>query len=74
MRDLIRISHGMVALSCQSYATPPTAITLHIDDTADIVHGHQQMSLFDAPEHERCVAPIHVYDTATGQGLPYRTV
>jgi hypothetical protein len=66
LRDLIRISHGMVALWCQSYPTPPASITLDIDDTADIVHGHQQMSLFNAHQDERCFAPIHVYDAATG--------
>ena len=66
LRDLIRISQGMVALWCQSDATPPTSITLDIDDTADIVHGHQQMSLFNAHQDERCFAPIHGYDAATG--------
>jgi hypothetical protein len=66
LRDLIRMSHGMVALWCQSYPTPPTSIALDIDDTADIVHGHQQMSLFNAHQDERCFAPIHVDDAATG--------
>jgi hypothetical protein len=30
----------------------PKAITLDIDDTADTVHGHQQLSLFNA--HGAC--------------------
>ena len=39
---------------------------LDIDDTVDVVHGHQQLSLFNAHFDERCFLPIHVYDTATG--------
>ncbi len=66
LRDLIQISRGMVALWCQSYPKPPASITLDIDDTADVVHGHQQMSLFNAHQDERCFAPIHVYDAASG--------
>ncbi len=66
LRDLIRISHGMVSLWCRSYPAPPASVTLDIDDTADIVHGHQQMSLFNAHQDERCFAPVHVYDAETG--------
>src|SRR3981189_3064638 len=44
----------------------PKSITLDIDDTADTVHGHQQLSLFNAHYDERCFLPIHVYDAATG--------
>jgi len=43
-RALIRLWHGMVDLWCQSHARPPRSITLDIDDTADTVHGHQQLS------------------------------
>lgn len=39
-------------------------MTLDIDDTLDVVHGHQQLSLFNAHYDERCFLPIHVYDTA----------
>ena len=38
-------------------------MTLDIDDTCDVVHGHQQLSLFNAHYDERCFLPIHVYDT-----------
>ena len=40
LRDLIRLSWGMVDLWCQSDAKPPRSIVLDIDDTADTVHGH----------------------------------
>ncbi len=38
-----------------------------IDDTVDVVHGHQQLSLFNAHHDERCFMPIHVYDIATSR-------
>jgi hypothetical protein len=32
----------MVDLYCISYAVPPASVTLDIDDTVNVVHGHQQ--------------------------------
>ena len=66
LRTLIRMSHGMVDFWCQSHPKPPKGIVLDIDDTADTVHGHQQMSLFNAHYDERCFLPIHIYDAQTG--------
>lgn len=66
LRTLIRMACAMVDLWCNSYRHPPKAITLDIDDTADTVHGHQQLSLFNAHYDERCFLPIHVYDAASG--------
>jgi hypothetical protein len=59
----------MIDLYCASYATPPVAMTLDIDDTLDVVHGRQQLSLFNAHYDERCFLPIHVYDVATSRPL-----
>ena len=56
----------MVDLWCESHRRPPKAITLDIDDTPNVVHGHQQLSLFNAHYDERCFSPIHVYDAASG--------
>jgi hypothetical protein len=67
LRDLIRLMSVMVDLYGASYAVPPAAVTLDIDDTVDVVHGHQQLSLFNAHHDERCLLPIHVYDTATSR-------
>ena len=66
LRTLIRLSRAQVDLWCQSYPRPPKAITLDFDDTADTVHGHQQLSLFNAFHDERCFMPVHVYDAASG--------
>src|SRR6202166_169327 len=67
LRDLIRLMGVLVDLYCASYTTSPAAVTLDIDDTVDVVHGHQQLSLFNAHYDERCFLPIHVYDTATSR-------
>jgi hypothetical protein len=63
----MRLTYAMVDLYCASYPRPPRAVTLDIDDTVDVVHGHQQLSLFNAHYDERCFLPIHVYDTATSR-------
>ena len=67
LREVIRMTYAMVDLYCASYARPPHAVTLDIDDTVDVVHGHQQLSLFNGHYDERCFLPIHVYDTATSR-------
>jgi hypothetical protein len=64
---VIRLMRAMVDLYCASYPKPPAAVTLDIDDTVDVVHGRQQLSLFNAHHDERCFLPIHVYDTATSR-------
>src|SRR5215467_6063781 len=69
LREVIRLMGVMIDLYCASYATPPVAVTLDIDDTLDVVHGHQQLSLFNAHYDERCFLPIHVYDVATSRRL-----
>ena len=67
LREVVRLTDAMVDLYCASYRRPPAAVTLDIDDTVDVVHGHQQLSLFNAHYDERCFLPIHVYDTATAR-------
>jgi transposase InsO family protein len=67
LREIVRLMGMMVDLYCSSYKTPPADVTLDIDDTVDVVHGHQQLSLFNAHYDERCFLPIHVYDTATSR-------
>jgi hypothetical protein len=61
------MSYAMIDIYCESYPRPPREVTLDIDDTCDVVHGAQQLSLFNAHHGERCFLPIHVYDTATAR-------
>jgi Transposase DDE domain group 1 len=67
LREVVRLTYAMVDIYCASYAVPPGAVTLDVDDTVDVVHGHQQLALFNAHYDERCFQPIHVYDTATSR-------
>ena len=57
----------MIDAYCASSPKPPVAVTLDIDDTVDVVRGHQQLSLFNANYDERCFLSIHVYETATSR-------
>ena len=66
-RELVKLMAAMVGIYCASYPAPPAAVTLDIDDTCDVVHGHQQLSFWNGHYGERCFLPIHVYDTATGR-------
>jgi len=67
LREVVRMTYAMIDTYCASYPRPPRAVTLDIDDTLDVVHGYQQLSLFNAHYDERCFLPIHVYDTATSR-------
>jgi hypothetical protein len=71
LRTVIRMTYAMVDTYCESYAKPPVRVTLDIDDTVDVVHGHQQLSLFNAHYDERCFLPIHVYDTAKSRPVAF---
>jgi hypothetical protein len=67
LKTIIRLTYALVDAWCDSYVNEPEAVTLDIDDTLDVVHGGQQLSLFHAHYDERCFLPIHIYDTATGR-------
>src|SRR5215468_1407982 len=69
LREIIRLTYALVDIWCMSYAKPPKAVTLDIDDTIDVVHGHQQLAQWNAHYDERCFLPIHVYDAATGAAV-----
>ena len=48
LREAIRLSYALVDLWMDSYERAPSTVTLDIDDTVDVVHGRQQLSLFNA--------------------------
>ena len=66
LREIIRLTYTLVDIWCRSYQKPPRFVVLDIDDTVDVVHGHQQLAQWNAHYDERCFLPIHVYDAATG--------
>jgi Transposase DDE domain group 1 len=65
--EIARLMAALVDAFCESYRRAPSSITLDIDDTCDTVHGHQQLSLFNAHYDERCFLPIHIYEAASGK-------
>lgn len=67
LRQVVALTRTLVDVYCASYPTPPAHVTLDIDDTVDAVHGHQQLSFFNAFYDTHCFLPIHVYDTATAR-------
>lgn len=67
LKEIIRLSYALVDIWLKSYKKPPRAVILDIDDTVDVVHGHQKLAVWNAHYNERCFLPIHVYDAATGR-------
>jgi len=65
--EIARMMGAMIDAFCDSYRHRPRSIVLDIDDTFDAVHGHQQLSLFNAHYDERCFLPIHIYEGASGK-------
>ena len=63
LKDVVRLTFALIDQWCASYRQEPEAVILDIDDTCDVVHGQQQLSLFNAHYDERCFLPIHIYDT-----------
>ena len=60
-REAVRLTAALIDQFCASFPTPPTEITLDIDDTLDIVHGGQQLAFWNGHHEERCFLPIHIY-------------
>ena len=65
--EIARLMAALVDAFCESYRRAPASITLDIDDTCDTVHGHQQLSLFNAHYDERCFLPIHIYEATSSK-------
>jgi hypothetical protein len=65
--DLYRIAEAFVDVFIQSYSKPPEGIILDIDDTDDLTHGHQQLTLYNAYHGDYCYMPIHIYEGRSGK-------
>jgi hypothetical protein len=48
------MTYATVDVYCVGYPRPHASITLDLDDIVNVVHGHQQLSLFNAHYDERC--------------------
>jgi hypothetical protein len=71
LKDAIRLTYALVDQWMASYEREPASVILDIDDTCDVAHGHQQLSLFNAHYDERCFVPIHVYDTERSRPVAF---
>ena len=69
VRSLYRIGIGFIDLFCGGYTTPPTSIELDIDDTDDLVHGGQQLALFNTHAGGHCFQPIHIFEATSGKPI-----
>lgn len=66
-KDLYRIAEVFVDQFIASYASPPDALILDIDDTEDETHGAQQLSLFNGYHDEYCYMPLYIFEGQTGK-------
>ena len=66
-RALGRMGLSLIDLFCGSFKIVPARLVLDIDDTADTVHGGQQLALFNAHYDDYCFQPIHIYDAASAK-------
>ena len=66
---LYKIGSNLIDLFCRGYATPPTSIVLDIDDTDDMVHGGQQLALFNTHAGGTCFKPMHIFEGNSGKPI-----
>jgi hypothetical protein len=66
-KDIHRIAGVLIRQFIASYATPPEAIILDIDDTDDPTHGAQQLSLFNGYHDEYCYMPLFIFEGVSGK-------
>ena len=64
-RMLARMGLRMIDAFCDSYARVPDRIVLDIDDTVDLAHGGQQLSLFSTHAGDTCFQPILIFEAGT---------
>jgi hypothetical protein len=65
--DLYRIASAIIDHFIDSYAKPPEAILLDLDDTDDPKHGNQQLRMFNGWYNEYCYQPMHIYEGNSGK-------
>ena len=66
-RALVRMAYALGDAFIASFSTPPRQVLLDVDDSTDVVHGAQQLSLFNGHVGEYTYQPLHVFDGLTGR-------
>ena len=67
--ELYKLAYTLIDLFLNTYDKEPSTIVLDFDDTEDIVHGHQQLALFNAYVNEYCFMPLHIYEGLSGKHI-----
>ncbi|NTU54602.1 MAG: hypothetical protein HGA97_13130 [Chlorobiaceae bacterium] len=65
--ELYRMGIVFIDYFLQSYTEAPPVIVLDFDDTDNIVHGHQQIALFNGYYGDTCYQPMHLYEGLSGK-------
>jgi hypothetical protein len=66
-KALLKIGRAMIDLFCRSYGSAPHSIDLDIDDTDDMVHGGQQLALFNTHAGGHCFKPMYIFEATSGK-------
>ena len=64
---LYRLARTLMDVFIRSYERSPEIVVLDLDDTDDVVHGTQQLRLFNDYVDEYCFQPLHVYEGLSGK-------
>ena len=65
--QLMRMAYALGDAFIASFPTPPRELLLDLDDTGDVVHGNQQLALFNTHYGEYAYQPLHIYDGLSGR-------
>jgi len=65
--ELYKMALALVDQFIASYSSDPKVIILDCDDTAALVYGQQQLSLFNNYYGDSCYMPLHIYEGLTGK-------
>jgi len=60
LREIVQLTYALIDVWRRSYKTPPSSVVLDIDDTVDVVHGHQEMAVWNGHYDERCFLPFYL--------------
>jgi hypothetical protein len=66
-RTLYKLAYTFVDTFIASYEKEPKVVVFDFDDTDDLVHGDQQLALFNNYVGDYCYMPLHIYEGLSGK-------
>jgi len=67
IKTLYRMARVFLDIFLASYAEAPEGIIIDLDDTDDLTHGGQQLSLYKWYYVAYCYMPLHIYEGKSGK-------